>query len=138
MPSVTDPIPGTTSSYNDHWAKTSSRTYDLWKLLTQDAVPAPTVDEDGVPLTPEQLASNPNWYLANYLKNTLEELRELRRETREGHATLVVDVKQALLAAVPELARQIADQIDQLDPVAVQPVVERAVRNVLGSLNDVA
>lgn len=147
MRSVTDKIPGTGVSYNDHWAKTSERVSEIWEVLLRDVIPGPSINKDGTPYTPEELAANPARYFKSYLKNIQDELRLLRAEVKAGHepdmqrdTALAVDVTQAigsaLLAAVPALAQQIADQVDQLDPNDVRPAVEQAVRNALDSLTE--
>ena len=74
MKSVTDPIPGTGVSYNDHWAKTSKRVSEIWEFLLRDVIPGPSINKDGTPYTPEELAANPARYLKSYLKNIQDEL----------------------------------------------------------------
>lgn len=150
QPSVhTTVIPNTSATYDEHWAKTSERVFQIWELLFRDVIPGPTISREGVAYTPEEIAANPKRYFKSYLKDMHDELRLMRRELGVDHdeqqmrdAALAAEVTAAigttLLAAVPAMAEEIASRVEQLDPDDVLPVMELAIRNVLGGLNDVA
>ena len=135
MPTTKDPLPGTNTTYEGAWAGT-------YNFLNGDAVDAPTVDETGRELTPEEYAANPRWYLKSYFKNIMSELRLLRAEHRAAvaaevarEAELAVSIGEHLTTLVPALAAAIAEQLGDIPPADVQAAVEAGVRRVLGSLD---
>lgn len=140
MPSVTDNIPGTTGSYNYHWKRTLELVGQLSELLLQDTVPAPAIGDNGEPLTPEELAANPNWYFKSYVRETLTELREFRKEVKDAtaaevtrDAAIAAGIRDTLIGLSGPLADAIADRLPPDGDV--QAAVEAGVRAVLGSLD---
>lgn len=66
---------------------------DAKTLFMADVTPAPRIAENGTKAKAEDIKKNPTWAQHTFSRNTLEELREMRREMKMGLDELGEQVK---------------------------------------------